>query len=122
MTLGARFDTGCLVFDEGNAASTTDGLQVMPRIDLVSTERVKVTMVLRGKGLEQEDTNGCVLDVPPQLKSTKWRVSLTPYCNAEPVARVFGVRATRRRAAESSPSSATTATDTLSPGRTARLG
>lgn len=31
MTLGARFDTGCLVFDEGNAASTTDGLQVKLR-------------------------------------------------------------------------------------------
>ncbi len=25
---GYKFDTGCLVFDEGNAASTTDGLQV----------------------------------------------------------------------------------------------
>eukprot|EP00903_Cladosiphon_okamuranus_P020129 g18483.t1 len=27
MTVGTKFDTGCLVFDEGNAASTTDGLQ-----------------------------------------------------------------------------------------------
>ena len=25
----ARFDTGCLVFDEGNAVSTETGLQVM---------------------------------------------------------------------------------------------
>ena len=32
MTVGAKFDTGCLVFDEGNAASTTDGLQVTSTI------------------------------------------------------------------------------------------
>lgn len=31
MTVGAKFDTGCLVFEEGNAASTTDGLQVERR-------------------------------------------------------------------------------------------
>lgn len=31
MTLGAKFATGCLVFDEGNAVNTADGLQVMKR-------------------------------------------------------------------------------------------
>lgn len=28
MTQGAKFDTGCLVFEEGNAVNTADGLQV----------------------------------------------------------------------------------------------
>lgn len=29
MAQNAKFETGCLVFEEGNAASTTDGLQVL---------------------------------------------------------------------------------------------
>ena len=28
VSLNAKFDTGCLVFDEGNAVGTEDGLQV----------------------------------------------------------------------------------------------
>lgn len=61
MTLGARFDTGCLVFDEGNAASTTDGLQVRTSLYLpyraggVDGDAVTHTLVkqaVRTKGTE----------------------------------------------------------------------